>query len=228
MIWLARKAFFGRVPFPAMHVDTGKKFPGDVRVPRSLRQGMGSRSQDRALPADRRRRSDLAAGRALRRAQDRRAEAGAHQIRLRRPDRRHPPRRGSDPRQGARVLAARHSKAAGTCATSRRNSGTSSTPRRRPARICASIRSCIGPRPTSGPTPSARTSRSSRFICRRTASAIARWAIRTSPIPVASTASSIDEILTELDGTKVPERAGRALDHETEDAFERLRVAGYL
>ena len=28
--------------------------------------------------------------------------------------------------------------------------------------------------------------------------------------------------------TKVPERAGRALDHETEDAFERLRVAGYL
>jgi len=46
--------------------------------------------------------------------------------------------------------------------------------------------------------------------------------------PVASTASSIEEILIELDGTKVPERAGRALDHETEDAFERLRVAGYL
>jgi len=46
--------------------------------------------------------------------------------------------------------------------------------------------------------------------------------------PVVSTASNIDEILTELDGTKVPERAGRALDHETEDAFERLRVAGYL
>src|SRR5438309_6865202 len=27
MIWLARKAFFGRVPFPALHVDTGRKFP---------------------------------------------------------------------------------------------------------------------------------------------------------------------------------------------------------
>src|SRR3978361_430879 len=26
MIWLAHKAFFGRVPFPVMHVDTGKKF----------------------------------------------------------------------------------------------------------------------------------------------------------------------------------------------------------
>jgi sulfate adenylyltransferase subunit 2 len=46
--------------------------------------------------------------------------------------------------------------------------------------------------------------------------------------PVASNASTIEEILVELDRTKVPERAGRALDHETEDAFERLRVAGYL
>src|SRR5499433_801445 len=46
--------------------------------------------------------------------------------------------------------------------------------------------------------------------------------------PVPSYASSIDEILIELEQTKVPERAGRALDHETEDAFERLRVAGYL
>ena len=27
MIWLARKAFFGHVPFPVVHVDTGKKFP---------------------------------------------------------------------------------------------------------------------------------------------------------------------------------------------------------
>ena len=27
MISLARKALFGRVPFPALHVDTGKKFP---------------------------------------------------------------------------------------------------------------------------------------------------------------------------------------------------------
>src|SRR5215475_10840962 len=27
MIWLARKAFFGHVPFPVMHIDTGRKFP---------------------------------------------------------------------------------------------------------------------------------------------------------------------------------------------------------
>ena len=46
--------------------------------------------------------------------------------------------------------------------------------------------------------------------------------------PVASQAQSIDEIIVELDTTKTPERAGRAMDHEAEDAFERLRVAGYL
>jgi glycosyltransferase involved in cell wall biosynthesis len=27
MVWLAKKAFFGHVPFPVVHVDTGKKFP---------------------------------------------------------------------------------------------------------------------------------------------------------------------------------------------------------
>ena len=82
MIWLARKAFFGRVPFPAMHVDTGKKFPEMYAFRDRYAQGMGSRSQDRALPADRRGRSDAAAGRALRRAQDRRPEARARQARL--------------------------------------------------------------------------------------------------------------------------------------------------
>ena len=27
VLWLCRKAFFGHVPFPVMHVDTEKKFP---------------------------------------------------------------------------------------------------------------------------------------------------------------------------------------------------------
>lgn len=46
--------------------------------------------------------------------------------------------------------------------------------------------------------------------------------------PVASTASTIDEIIEELKTTQVSERSGRAMDHETEDAFERLRADGYL
>jgi sulfate adenylyltransferase subunit 2 len=46
--------------------------------------------------------------------------------------------------------------------------------------------------------------------------------------PIESDAKSIDEIIAELDATKIPERSGRAMDHESEDAFERLRTAGYL
>lgn len=27
LLWLCRKAFFGKVPFPIIHIDTGYKFP---------------------------------------------------------------------------------------------------------------------------------------------------------------------------------------------------------
>ena len=46
--------------------------------------------------------------------------------------------------------------------------------------------------------------------------------------PVKSTASNIDEIITELETTNTSERAGRAMDKETEDSFERLRARGYM
>jgi sulfate adenylyltransferase subunit 2 len=46
--------------------------------------------------------------------------------------------------------------------------------------------------------------------------------------PIVSDAATVDDIVRELETTKIPERAGRAMDHETEDAFERLRVTGYL
>jgi sulfate adenylyltransferase subunit 2 len=46
--------------------------------------------------------------------------------------------------------------------------------------------------------------------------------------PIDSTATTIEEIIAELEATKAPERAGRAMDHEAEDAFERLRSAGYM
>jgi sulfate adenylyltransferase subunit 2 len=48
----------------------------------------------------------------------------------------------------------------------------------------------------------------------------------TSPVP--STAATLDDIIAELKATRTPERAGRAMDHETEDAFERLRADGYM
>ncbi|MEE8295718.1 MAG: sulfate adenylyltransferase subunit CysD [Sphingomonadales bacterium] len=46
--------------------------------------------------------------------------------------------------------------------------------------------------------------------------------------PVESTATTISEIIKELETTKIAERSGRAMDHEAEDAFERLRADGYL
>lgn len=46
--------------------------------------------------------------------------------------------------------------------------------------------------------------------------------------PVKSTAKTIPEIIKELETTKVAERSGRAMDHEAEDVFERLRAEGYM
>ena len=47
-------------------------------------------------------------------------------------------------------------------------------------------------------------------------------------LPIASGADSIDAIIAELAATTAPERAGRTMDHEAEDAFERLRAHGYM
>ena len=46
--------------------------------------------------------------------------------------------------------------------------------------------------------------------------------------PVESNASTIEEIIEELETTNTSERAGRSMDTETEDSFERLRAAGYM
>ena len=189
-----------------------QEVPGDVRVPRPLRARSGSsiccvepcppiEAVDPTLPP--------AARSAARKTEG--PEDRARQVRLRRLDRRHPPRRGGDARQGARVLAARPRRQMGCPRPAAGVLGPVQHRRRRRARICASIRSCIGPRSTSGATPSARTSRSFRSISPRTASATARSAMPTSPSRCrverrdTSTRSS-----TELETTRVPERAGRA------------------
>lgn len=46
--------------------------------------------------------------------------------------------------------------------------------------------------------------------------------------PIDSDAADIPSILAELAATRAPERAGRAMDHDSEDAFERLRANGYM
>lgn len=46
--------------------------------------------------------------------------------------------------------------------------------------------------------------------------------------PIDSHAATLDEIIAELESVNTAERAGRAMDHEAEDAFERLRSDGYM
>ncbi len=46
--------------------------------------------------------------------------------------------------------------------------------------------------------------------------------------PVDSTASTIDEIVAEVETSLVPERAGRAQDKEDADAMQKLRTLGYM
>ena len=43
-----------------------------------------------------------------------------------------------------------------------------------------------------------------------------------------SKATSIDDIIKELETSKISERAGRAMDHEDENVFEKLRSKGYM
>ena len=46
--------------------------------------------------------------------------------------------------------------------------------------------------------------------------------------PVESKARTVHEIVEELRASRTPERAGRAQDQESEDAFEKLRRDGYM
>lgn len=46
--------------------------------------------------------------------------------------------------------------------------------------------------------------------------------------PIKSNARTVSEIVEELRHTKTSERAGRAQDKESEDAFEKLRRDGYM
>lgn len=46
--------------------------------------------------------------------------------------------------------------------------------------------------------------------------------------PIDSNAATIDDIIHELETTNTSERAGRSMDHESEDSFERLRASGYM
>ena len=47
-------------------------------------------------------------------------------------------------------------------------------------------------------------------------------------VPISSNASTIDEIVEELETSKTPERAGRAQDKEKAYMMQKLRSLGYM
>jgi 3'-phosphoadenosine 5'-phosphosulfate sulfotransferase (PAPS reductase)/FAD synthetase len=108
MIWIALKALFARVPFPVLHVDTGKKFPEmyAFRDRYAAEWNLDLKIEGR-LSLGRRDRSDAASRRTFGSAQDRGVEACSRQIWLRRLDRRNPPRRGADARKGTHFFTVR-------------------------------------------------------------------------------------------------------------------------
>ena len=203
LVWLARKAFFGRVPFPVIHIDTSYKLPEMIAFRERMAREWGLDlivGQNRAALADgmNHTRGRVACCSALK-TDGLEGRAGA--ARLHRHHRRHPPRRGGHARQGARLQPARRERASGISAISRRNSGTTSTPICRPASICASIRCCIGPSSMSGATCGARAIPVVDLY----------FATRRQALPLAGRADvhrhhgehgrDVDEIIAELEGT---------------------------
>ena len=214
----------------SMHVDTGKKFPRDVRLPRPLREGVEAQPHRRATARRSRRPTrPCRRPRARPRARPLGLQRRHRQARLHRHHRRHPPRRGGDARQGARLQPARRRRPVGLHATSRRNSGTSSTPTCRRARICASIRCCTGPSSTSGTTSERERHPGGRSLFRaRTASATARSATRTSPSRSTATPRRSTRSSPSSKTTHAPERAGRAMDHEPRTPSSGCAPTGYM
>lgn len=227
MIWLARKAFFGRVPFPVMHVDTGKKFPEmyAFRDRYAVEWGLDLVVEpcppidavDPTLPP--------AARSAARKTEGLKAALAKHGFDgliagIRRDEE---PTRAKE-----RVFSPRGSEGGWDV-------------RDQPPEFWDQFNASPPPGAHLRIHPILHWTEADIWAYTRREGIpiidlyLAKDGKRyrslgdadiTSPVP--STAKTIDEIIIELDTTNTPERAGRALDHETEDAFERLRVSGYL
>ncbi len=125
VLWLTRKAFFGHVPLPVLHVDTGKKFKEMYAFRDQYSEVWGLKllvepcppidQMDPTLPPAARSAARKTAG--LNAALAKHGYPG--------PDRRHSPRRGGHPRQGALLQSRAPRTIAGTSRISRPSSGTS-------------------------------------------------------------------------------------------------------
>lgn len=227
MVWLARKAFFGRVPFPAVHIDTEKKFP-------EMYEFRDRYAAEWAL--------DLISGTCPP---------------IDEMDASLPPAARSAARKtaGLKKLVADHGFEGVFAGIRRDEEGTRSKERYFSPRSGAGAWNVKDQPPefwgqfnTDFPPG---THVRIHPLLHWTEIDIWRYTLRegipTVPLyfssggkryrslgdrditfPVSSEAATLEEIITELETTRVAERKGRAMDHEAEDAFERLRADGYM
>lgn len=227
MIWLAKKAFLGRVPFPVMHLDTGLEFPEvyDFRDTHAKAWGLDLIADpcppiervDPSLPPDARiaARKSLGVTEAVARYGIRGLIAG-----IRRDE--------QATRAKERVF-------------SPRRPGNVWDFRAQPAELWDTYPADLAPGAHVRIHPLLHWTEVDiwRYIKRENIPVVplyfARDGLRFRSLgergitrPIESRASSVDDIIAELETTRTDERAGRTMDHESEDAFERLRVSGYL
>jgi sulfate adenylyltransferase subunit 2 len=227
MIWLARKAFFGRVPFPAMHVDTGKKFPEMYAFRDRYAKEWGLdlivepcpplETIDPTLPPAARSAARKTEGLklALAKYQFDGLFAGI--------------RRDEEPtRAKERVFSPRGAEGGWDV-------------RDQPPEFWNHFNASPPPGAHLRVHPILHWTEADIWAYTRREGIpiiplyLARDGKRYRSLgdaditsPVASDAATIDEVIAELSATRIPERSGRAMDHESEDAFERLRTSGYL
>jgi sulfate adenylyltransferase subunit 2 len=227
MVWLAKKAFFGRVPFPVLHVDTGKKFPEMYafreRAARDWNLNLivspcpPVEEIDPTLPP--------AARSAARKTEGLRRALAEHGFKG--------------------IIAGIRRDEQATRAKERVFSPRTATGewdfRNQPAEFWDQF--AVDPAPGAHirvhPLLHWTELNIWHYIERENIPLVELYfakggkryrSLGDSDItnPIASTAASIPAIIAELEASRAPERAGRAMDHEREDAFERLRAAGYM
>ncbi len=227
MIWLARKAFFGRVPFPALHIDTGKKFPEmyafrnrysvEWDLDLIVEQCPSIEAIDPTLPP--------AARSAARKTEGLKLALDKHRFDglfagIRRDE--------EATRAKERVFSPRGAEGLWDV-------------RDQPPEFWNHFNASPPPGAHLRVHPILHWTESDiwQYTRRERIPIIPLYLSRDGKryrslgdaditFPIESNASTLGEIIAELDTTKLPERSGRAMDHESEDAFERLRTAGYL
>ena len=227
MVWLARKAFFGHVPFPVVHVDTGKKFP-EMYAFRDryskewdLDLVVGDcppvEEMDPSLPP--------AARSAARKTAGLNKLIAAHGF--------------------TGIVAGIRRDEEGTRAKERvfspRGVGNVWDVRNQPPEFWDQFRTEVPPGAHLRIHPLLQWTEIDvwRYSERESIPMVNLYFAKDGKryrslgdaditFPVASNAATIEEVIAELSATRIPERSGRAMDHEREDAFERLRAAGYM